>query len=145
MSKTTTQPTALEIIVTVEGGVVQHVAVPPGVRVIVRDYDTEGIVDEEKLDLKEDEDGELYIENVWDCTYKNPCATVVTPIAATLEAPKPCPLCGVPTRGVAGFIVPLCPPCRESEQAALDERLKAISIVSDFSASAFTLAEGGAD
>ena len=48
--------------ITVEGGVVQHVAVPLGVRVVVRDYD----VDDSETDLSADRNGNHYLEAVWD-------------------------------------------------------------------------------
>lgn len=48
--------------VTVEGGVVQHVEAPEGVRVVVRDYDAEGC-DADRLSV--DEDGNEYVEAVW--------------------------------------------------------------------------------
>jgi hypothetical protein len=50
------------VTVTVEGGVVQHVAVPLGVRVVVRDYD----VDAEDLDLSTDGNGDRYLEGIWE-------------------------------------------------------------------------------
>lgn len=48
--------------ITVEGGVVQHVAVPSGVRVVVRDYD----VDSDDADLSTDGNGDEYLESVWE-------------------------------------------------------------------------------
>jgi len=53
-----------EVIVTVVGGVVQHVEVPKGVCVKIRDYD----VDEEDLVhiLTRDEDGDAYSEGIWE-------------------------------------------------------------------------------
>ncbi len=50
------------VIVTVEGGVVQHVECPDGVKVVVRDYDAEGS-DADLLSV--DEDGNEYVEAVW--------------------------------------------------------------------------------
>jgi hypothetical protein len=50
------------VTVVVEGGVVQHVAVPLGVRVVVRDYD----VDDSETDLAEDDNGDRYLEAIWD-------------------------------------------------------------------------------
>ncbi len=50
------------VVVTVEGGVVQYVECPEGVRVVVRDYDTEGV--EADL-LSRDEDGNECVEAVW--------------------------------------------------------------------------------
>ena len=48
--------------ITVEGGVVQHVAVPLGVQVVVRDYDVDG----SETDLAEDDNGDKHVENIWD-------------------------------------------------------------------------------
>ena len=48
--------------ITVEGGVIQHVECPKGVKAIVRDYDTDGI---EYAKLSEDDDGNEYIETIW--------------------------------------------------------------------------------
>jgi hypothetical protein len=48
--------------ITVEGGVVQNVVCPEGVKVIVRDYDAEGVEAEQ---LKQDDDGDDYIETIW--------------------------------------------------------------------------------
>lgn len=50
------------VVVTVEGGVVQHVETPEGVKVVVRDYDAEGC-DPDTLSV--DEDGNEFIESVW--------------------------------------------------------------------------------
>jgi hypothetical protein len=49
--------------VTLEGGVIQDVEVPKGVRVIVHDYDTEDI---EEKDLAEDDNGLPCIETEWE-------------------------------------------------------------------------------
>lgn len=49
--------------VTIEGGVVQHVEVPEGVRVFVRDYDVDGT--EADL-LQQDENGNQFIESIWE-------------------------------------------------------------------------------
>ena len=49
--------------VTVEGGVVQHVQVPQGVSVIVRDYDVEGTPEDM---LVKDENGDSFIEAIWE-------------------------------------------------------------------------------
>jgi hypothetical protein len=48
--------------ITVEGGVIQHVAVPEGVSVIVRDYDVDDLPPEV---LQRDEQGSEFIETVW--------------------------------------------------------------------------------
>jgi hypothetical protein len=50
------------VIVTVEGGVVQHVECPEGVKVVVRDYDCEGS-DADRLSV--DEHGNEFVEAVW--------------------------------------------------------------------------------
>jgi hypothetical protein len=49
--------------VTVEGGVVQHVEVPEGVQVVIRDYDVD-VADAEQL--QHDESGDLFIESIWE-------------------------------------------------------------------------------
>ena len=49
--------------ITVEGGVIQNVACPPDVKVIVRDYDSEGV---EAKSLKQDDNGDDYIESNWE-------------------------------------------------------------------------------
>ena len=49
--------------VTVEGGVIQDVQVPDGVKVVVRDYDIDG---EEPECLQRDEHGDAYIETIWE-------------------------------------------------------------------------------
>lgn len=51
------------VTVTVEGGVVQHVEVPDGVQVIVKDYDVEGC---DEADLEQDESGDHYFEANWE-------------------------------------------------------------------------------
>ena len=48
--------------ITVSGGVVQHVEVPDGVTVIVRDYDVDGV--ENDL-LQQDTGGDDYIKSIW--------------------------------------------------------------------------------
>lgn len=50
------------VTVTVEGGVIQHIACPLGVQVIMKDYD----VDDAGSDLHEDENGDQYVEGVWE-------------------------------------------------------------------------------
>jgi hypothetical protein len=50
------------VVVTVEGGVVQHVECPEGVKVVVRDYDCEGC-DSDLVSV--DEDGNEYVGAVW--------------------------------------------------------------------------------
>jgi hypothetical protein len=49
--------------ITMEGGVIQDIAVPKGVRVIVRDYDCEGYED-----VEQDENGDDCVIHTWDHT-----------------------------------------------------------------------------
>jgi hypothetical protein len=49
--------------VTVVGGLVQHVEVPEGVQVVVRDYDVDGT---EADQLQQDENGDQFIESIWE-------------------------------------------------------------------------------
>ena len=49
--------------VTVEGGVVQHVEVPEGMQVVVRDYDVDGT---DVSELEQDENGDHFIESIWE-------------------------------------------------------------------------------
>lgn len=49
--------------VTIEGGVIQHVELPEGVKVIVQDYDVEG---SEADCLHRDENGDDFIESIWE-------------------------------------------------------------------------------
>ena len=49
--------------ITMEGGVIQAAEVPKGVRVIVRDYDVDGVETER---LQRDEDGSEFIEAIWE-------------------------------------------------------------------------------
>jgi hypothetical protein len=49
--------------IVVEGGVVQEVDCPKGVRVVVRDYDTDDI---DEKDLTKDSEGNHCIETVWE-------------------------------------------------------------------------------
>jgi hypothetical protein len=51
------------VTIVVEGGVIQRVVCPNGVRVIVKDYDTDGT---EEDNLQQDEKGEEYIEGIWE-------------------------------------------------------------------------------
>jgi hypothetical protein len=48
--------------VTMEGGVIQDIACPQGVKVIVRDYDTDG----SEENLQQDDNGDNYIETTWE-------------------------------------------------------------------------------
>ena len=49
--------------ITMEGGVIQDIEVPEGVRVIVRDYDSDGVEEES---LCKDDNGDNYIETIWE-------------------------------------------------------------------------------
>ena len=49
--------------ITMEGGVIQDIEVPKGMRVVVRDYDTDGVETER---LQRDEGGNEFIEAVWE-------------------------------------------------------------------------------
>jgi hypothetical protein len=52
------------IVITVEGGVIQSIEnIPPGVRIVVRDYDVDGT---ERAGLVEDENGEQFVESIWE-------------------------------------------------------------------------------
>ena len=51
------------VTISLEGGVIQHVDVPPGVRVIVKDFDVEGC---DESDLTENEHGDKFIESIWE-------------------------------------------------------------------------------
>lgn len=51
-----------EIVITVEGGVIQEIDNPTNHKIIVRDYDIEGS-DEDAL--QEDDNGNEYIESEW--------------------------------------------------------------------------------
>ena len=54
------------ITVGVEGGVVQWIqGIPRGIRVVVHDYDVDGA---DKEELSKDENGDEYLESVWDDT-----------------------------------------------------------------------------
>jgi len=50
------------VTVSVEGGVVQEVDCPEGVRVVVHDFDVDG----SEPDLAEDDTGDEYLEMVWE-------------------------------------------------------------------------------
>ena len=49
--------------ITMEGGVIQQIACPQGLKVVVKDYDTDGVEEE---GLKQDENGDDYIETTWE-------------------------------------------------------------------------------
>ncbi len=54
---------AMKIVrITMEGGVIQDIARPEGVKVVVRDYDTDGSEEH----LQQDKNGDNYIETVWE-------------------------------------------------------------------------------
>jgi hypothetical protein len=44
-----------------EGGVIQDITCPQGVKVIVKDYDTDG----SEENLQQDDNGDNYIETTW--------------------------------------------------------------------------------
>jgi hypothetical protein len=48
--------------ITMKGGVIQEIRLPKDVRVIVRDYDVDGPME----GLQKDENGDPYIETVWE-------------------------------------------------------------------------------
>lgn len=50
------------VTVTIEGGVIQNIEAPPGVRVVVMDFDTEGV---EPTELTLNAQGEAYVRSVW--------------------------------------------------------------------------------
>lgn len=54
----------LTVRITVEGGVVQHVELPPGIRAVLKDYDVEGTPEDELNG--HDENGDYYAESVWE-------------------------------------------------------------------------------
>lgn len=56
------ETTVKTINITVEGGVIQHVEVPAGVRVVVRDYDVDCV---ELHRLQRDQDGHAFVEQIW--------------------------------------------------------------------------------
>jgi hypothetical protein len=49
--------------IVVEGGVVQEVDCPKGVRVVIHDYDTDSIPEDE---LTKDDEGDDCIETIWE-------------------------------------------------------------------------------
>lgn len=51
------------VTVTVVGGVIQHVELPDDVRVVVHDYDVDGVEDER---IEKDDNGDRRIVLVWD-------------------------------------------------------------------------------
>jgi hypothetical protein len=48
--------------VAMEGGLIQWTSIPEGVRLVVRYYDVCGSTE----DLKTDEDGDQYVESIWE-------------------------------------------------------------------------------
>ena len=62
MTTTTGATMSKTVRVIVSGGVVQHVEVPAGVTVIIRDYDVDGV--ESDL-LQQDRGGDNYVETIW--------------------------------------------------------------------------------
>lgn len=61
MSRKRHEPLAVRI--TMEGGVIEHVKVPPGVRVEIWDFDIEGI---DPKDLDTSDRGEKYYKSVYE-------------------------------------------------------------------------------
>ena len=55
-----------EVVVTIEGGVIQYVKVPKGVIVKVMDFDVEELTVEEYNDLPINDDGDKYNCTVWE-------------------------------------------------------------------------------
>jgi len=53
----------LEVFVTVEGGVIQDIATPEPIKVIVRDYDVDDV---DEVKLKIDKSGYRYVETIWE-------------------------------------------------------------------------------
>ena len=51
-----------DVIITLEGGFIQDVQLPIGIRLIVRDYDVEGVPEDE---LQRDGNGRPYVEAIW--------------------------------------------------------------------------------
>lgn len=51
------------VTITVEGGVIQNVDLPDGVRAVVRDYDYDNEYD---TNIHEDIAGDKYVESVWE-------------------------------------------------------------------------------
>jgi len=51
------------VYVFIEGGVVQDMQIPKGVRVVVRDYDVEGVEPER---IQQDADKQEFVESVWE-------------------------------------------------------------------------------
>jgi hypothetical protein len=49
--------------ISMEGGVIQGITLPIGVRVIVRDYDTDDV---DEKDLDKDDDGHPCVEAIWE-------------------------------------------------------------------------------
>jgi hypothetical protein len=50
------------VMFSITDGLVHHVHCPKGVRVVIKDYDVDGI---DESDLKLDEEGVLYMEFIW--------------------------------------------------------------------------------
>ena len=48
--------------ITLQGGVIQDVQCPEGVQVVVRDYDTDGVPNDQ---LRQDDNGDQYVESTW--------------------------------------------------------------------------------
>ena len=56
-----------EIVITMEGGVIQDVLIPKGSNVVVKvmDFDTEGMDTSDYAKLPKNKMGERYVETVW--------------------------------------------------------------------------------
>ena len=53
-----------EINIIVEGGLIQQIYnIPKGIKIIVHDYDTDGI---ETDDTSKDQNGDVYVESTWE-------------------------------------------------------------------------------
>jgi len=48
--------------ITMDGGVIQDITCPEGVKVIVKDYDT----DSTEEAVKQDDNGDNYVETIWE-------------------------------------------------------------------------------
>lgn len=51
------------VVVTIDGGVIQGVEVPPGVRVVIYDYDTEGV---DQDDVEYDDKNDPRLVSIWE-------------------------------------------------------------------------------
>jgi hypothetical protein len=51
------------VTVSIQGGIVQNVECPPGIQVVIQDYDVEGF---DQADLAEDDKGNRYLKMTWE-------------------------------------------------------------------------------